>query len=443
MPIIRSDILTLQVTSAEQQQALLNTLALYRRLVRDLMTVAYTHWPTVGASQGNEAVKIIEALIHSTAKRPHVRYTYFANRYYKFPSYLRRVAIMDAVGQVRSFVTRFDQWRCGRRKHPHAKPPRLTASTKTFPSLYGGQCAKLNADATYAFIKVRQRNDWLWMGFRLKGTCRFRGKGKAKSPLLTNNGRQWQLSLPEQFEPPKRSTTPPDRVLAVDVGINTAATWAVVDAQGTVHARGFISRTDKDREYRLMARIRQAAKKHTRHGSRLPPGFCRRDHQRLTRLADNQAHQISRQLVNMALNHGCQAIAVENLKGWRPKAGKKRTPMKARFHRWFHRQLVARIHSKAVEIGLRCVAVYARGTSRQAFDGSGPVKRDKGNYSQCTFSSGKRYHADLNAAYNIAARGHVFFQGRGRKATARMRSQMSTHTPRTPVSLSTLWQQRA
>lgn len=64
-----------------------------------------------------------------------------------------------------------------------------------------------------------------------------------------------------------------------------------------------------------MASIRQAAKKHTRHGSRLPPGFCRRDHQRLTHLADNQVHQISRQLVNLALDHHCQAIAVENLKG--------------------------------------------------------------------------------------------------------------------------------
>ncbi|UYO73977.1 hypothetical protein M0220_14010 [Halomonas qinghailakensis] len=50
MAIIRSDILTLQVASADQQQALQDTLALYRRLVRDLMTVAYTHWPTVGAT---------------------------------------------------------------------------------------------------------------------------------------------------------------------------------------------------------------------------------------------------------------------------------------------------------------------------------------------------------------------------------------------------------
>ncbi|RCV92481.1 transposase, partial [Vreelandella rituensis] len=267
MPIIRSDSLALHVTSADQQTALMDTLALYRRLVRDLMTVAYTHWPQVGVCEGSAVVEVIERLIHPTQKRPQVRYTYFAKRDYKFPSYLRRVAIMDAVGQVRSFVTRFEAWRSGDRKHLHAKPPRLTSSTKTFPSLYGSQCAKINADASHAFIKVRQHNDWVWMGVRLKGTCRFRGKGKAKSPLLTTNGRQWQLSLPEQFDPPKPAKGAPDRVLAVDVGINTAATWAVVDAQGTVHARGFLSRTDKDREYRLMQRIRRQARKQTRHGS--------------------------------------------------------------------------------------------------------------------------------------------------------------------------------
>lgn len=48
MTIIRSGTVTLKVTRADQQAALANTLALYRRLVRDLMTVAYTHWPVVG-----------------------------------------------------------------------------------------------------------------------------------------------------------------------------------------------------------------------------------------------------------------------------------------------------------------------------------------------------------------------------------------------------------
>jgi len=438
MSIIRSDRLKIHADSTAQRDALDSTLALYRRFVRDLMTVAFTHWPLIGPVDGKRVVPVMEQLIHPTGKRPNVRYRYFQNRYYKFPSYLRRVAINDAVGQVRSFMSRYGGWLDGERRHSHARPPTLTASTKTFPSLYGGQCIKLNTDATQAFIKVFHRNDWIWMSFRLSGKLRYRGKGSAKSPMLTFSGKDWGLSLPEQFEPEKPAKIP-NRVLAVDVGINTAATWAVVDDQGTVYARGFLKRTDKDREHRLMQRIRSKARKHTRHGTRIPRGFCRRDHLRLKRLADNEAHQISRKLLDLAHRHECQAVVAENLKGWRPKAGSKRTPMKARFHRWFHRMLVNRIQSRAQVSGLRSALVYARGTSSQAFDGSGTVKRDTSNYSMCTFTTGKHYHADLNAAYNIAARGLVYFQGGRRESAAGANQQKSGRTLRTPVTLSSLW----
>ena len=50
-------------------------------------------------------------------------------------------------------------------------------------------------------------------------------------------------------------------------------------------------------------------------------------------------------------------------------------------------------------------------TSRLAFDGSGRVLRgsestkiEDNNYSLCEFTTGKVYHCDLNATYNIGAR---------------------------------------
>jgi len=437
MTIIRSDRLEIKTDCSVQRDALNQTLSVYRSLVRDLMTLVFTRWPQIGPLKGNDVIQVIEGLIHPTNRRPEVRYRYFHRRYYKFPSYLRRVAIMDAVGQVRSFQTRYSEWQGNPRRR---NPPALTCSTQTFPSLYKGQCVKFSDDLKTAFIKVYHRSDWIWMGFQLSGNTRYRGRGKSLSPLLTVKGKRWSLSLPEEFEPRKaHSKQPPHRVLAVDVGINTAATWAVVDAQGTVHDRGFLRRSDKDREHRLMQRIRKAARKQTRHGTRLPSGFCARDHRRLKQLADNQAHQISRRLVDQALASSCQAVAVEQLKGWRPSAGRKRSPMRAKFHRWFHRMLINRVESKAREVGLRFVSVYARGTSSQAFDGSGPVRRDSQNYSLCTFASGKRYHADLNAAYNIAARGLVYFQGSRRKPAARADQPKSDRTPGIPVTLSTLW----
>jgi len=127
-------------------------------------------------------------------------------------------------------------------------------------------------------------------------------------------------------------------------------TQAVVDDQRTVHTRWLLRRSDKDREHRLMQRIRTKARKQTRHKL----------------LADHEAHQINRKLINLAVANHCEAVVAENLKGWRPKAGRKRPAMKARFHRWFHRRLVDRIQRKAQEAGLRSVLVGARRTSSLA-----------------------------------------------------------------------------
>ena len=81
------------------------------------------------------------------------------------------------------------------------------------------------------------------------------------------------------------------------------------------------------------------------------------------------------------------------------------------------------------------------GTSEYAYDGSGRVKRDGRNWSWVTFATGKRYNADLNACYNIAARFFAKMLGlTGRNAQACVRGQSSATQPRIPVTLSTLWQ---
>lgn len=400
MKMIRSDRLNIN-TNPVQREALASTLALYRCYVRDLMVLINARWRVFQSCQGNEIIKAVEDLIHPTSKRPQIKHPYFHHRYYKFPSYLRRVAIMDAKGQVGSFHTRFNDWLDGNRV---SKPPKLTCASATYPSLYAGQCVKFSLCGAFAEIKVFKGGDWVWAKFRVYGISRF--SGDKMSPLLVEKNNKWCLFLPVKMDIPlKNKSDFSGKVLSVDVGINTAATCSVVDKLGTVHERYFLNRSDKDRENELMNRIRVKAKKQTRHGCKLPTGFCSNDHRRLRQLADNQAHQLSRRIVNLAKENACDAIIVENLKGWRPSAGKKRSHMKARFHRWFHRMLVDRVKSKSVEVGIRLLSVFARGTSSNAYDGSGSVKRDKGNYALCQFQTGKRYNADLNAAYNIAARG--------------------------------------
>jgi len=437
MKMIRSDRLKIN-TSAEQRKVLGDTLSVYRKYVRDLMVMVNARWRHFQHTQGNEVVKVVESMIHPTSARPCVKYTHFHKNYYKFPSYLRRVAIMDAVGQVRSFHTRYNDWLdAGMKK----MPPKLTVSTHTFPSLYKGQCVKFSEDNKTAFIKVWYNSDWMWQAFRLSGKSRFLGKGKAMSPLLTLKGKQWALSTPVKLDIPLKSKTDfSGYVLAVDIGIKTSAVCAVVDKFGTVVHRAFFDRTDKDRTHHIMQRIRKKARKATRHGNKLDTVFCSKYHRILRNLNDNQAHQISRQIVNLAHEYQCDAIVIENLKYWRPKAGRKRSTMKMRFHTWFKSSLVERIESKSIEIGIRTLSIYARGTSSYAYDGTGKVSRDKDNYTNAKFSTGKRYNADLNASYNIATRGilKLYYPSLYKQQWSRGKPN-ACPTTGNPLVLSSLW----
>jgi putative transposase len=132
---------------------------------------------------------------------------------------------------------------------------------------------------------------------------------------------------------------------------------------------------------------------------------------------------------------------LEHLQGYRPCAGRKGSTLRQRFHGWLHRLLAQRVLERAEEAGLLVTFVNQAGTSEYAYDGSGKVKRDPRNWSWVRFATGKRYNADLNACYNIAARFFAKVLGlTGRKAQACARGKSSATQPRIPVTLSTLWQ---
>lgn len=61
--------------------------------------------------------------------------------------------------------------------------------------------------------------------------------------------------------------------------------------------------------------------------------------------------------------------------------------------------LVQAFTHKAKAFGMRMLEIYARGTSRCAYDDSEKASRSKENAQLTTFSSGKKYNADLNGTY--------------------------------------------
>jgi IS605 OrfB family transposase len=259
------------------------------------------------------------------------------------------------------------------------------------------------------------------------------------APSLIVKGGKISLSCPVEFNRPKYITNADfkkskGRLCAVDVGINTAATATIVTTDGTVIARKFLTcGRHNDRRDRIADQIaaKQAETGVLKKGQR----FCLDLFSRSEGLGLDAARRLASDLLSFAREHGARAFAVEDLKGWKPKGRGAR--LKQKFHRWEHRRLIASLKLKAEEFGLRVMEVFARGTSRWAYDGSGKVKRDKANYSLATFSNGKQYNADLNAAYNIAARGLARLLSIDIKKVVAGRSPGATE--RMPLVLADVW----
>lgn len=108
-----------------------------------------------------------------------------------------------------------------------------------------------------------------------------------------------------------------------------------------------------------------------------------------------------------------------------------------------HRKLLELVEQKFEEMGGKTEYVYPRGTSSWAYDGSGQVSRDKSNYANATFKTGKRYNCDLSASYNIAARYWAYkLKLTRRKDGQLLDGKSSSNKQRMPVTLSLLWERR-
>jgi len=400
----------------------------------------------------------LEAKFHATALRPHVRYAMLDSVLGKMPSYLRRAALNTAIGAVSSFLSNYSNWvegnaagkKLGTKRELGSRPPRLGFSN-VFPPLYGGNmilvgvknpiskralnrvdfvgprkpvsavqaaayAAKAEELATpFGFVRIKTLSAgglWAFSAvLKMHGKAkRLLGSGEMDlAPTLMQRGAKVWLSCPAEvkrvlFVPPKSV----DRVCSIDVGINTAATAAIVDSTGTVIARMFLTcGKHNDQRDALGAVI---AKKQMKSGGTCKgEPFCSALHRRIAGISIDAARVLALSITAFAVKHGAKAFVVEDLKGWKPKGPSK--AQRKRFHRFQHRMLIKHLGFKAQELGMRVLEVYARGTSRWAYDGSGKVSRSTKNMQLARFTSGKRYNADLNGALNIAARGLAMLFG--------------------------------
>lgn len=252
-------------------------------------------------------------------------------------------------------------------------------------------------------VKVYIRNTWDWITIQL---CRSdmdyiyrQCKNRRQCvPTLQKRGKEWFLDFPFEEKVPLCDGNVHDRtIVAVDLGINSAATVSVMRADGTILGRHFC-KLSKETDH-LMHHINRI-KKAQQNGNYRTPGLWAR----AKGINHDIAVKTAQFVMDMAVLYNADVIVFEHL----DRKGKLRGSKKQKLHMWKSQEVQSIVTDKAHRIGKRISRICAWGTSKSAYDGSGTVLRGKhggfNTYELCKFQNGKTYNCDLSASYNIGAR---------------------------------------
>ena len=374
------------------------TLLCYRSAVDYFINVCLSEWDNISIISGStERMKIVEHLCHKTSNNPKPKYD-FDTKFYKFPSYLRRSAIVEAVGSVSSYKSALTVWEADKKGRCPSKPKAGFA----YPCMYRDNMYQETGTYT-AKIKVWIRNTWDWLSISLKKSdidyiTRHCSDRKQCAPTLMRRGKEWFLDFPFQETVTLNETPIEDQtVLAVDLGINSAATVSVMDAKGTIKGRYFLHLPDE--EDSLTHAVNRIKKAQSTGAKRMPRLWAK-----AKGVSDDIAVKTAKFIMDKASSHNVDVIVFEHLNV----NGKKSGGKKQRLHMWRCQYIQQMVTDKAHRIGMHISRINPYNTSKLAYDGSGKVLRGKEaglpSYSLCKFTTGKIYNCDLSASYNIGAR---------------------------------------
>lgn len=373
-----------------------NVIRIYRKILNILIPIINNDWEKVNlCPYSNQKVNLIEKWIHSTKSNQAI--FDFDEQFPKLPTYLRRSAIAKALGIVSSYRSNLENWE----QHKKGRAPKLCLTHYDYPAYYKGNLFR-NFDPARQTIelKIFKNNDWVYEIYQLKKSdCTYYqtylADKKQNVPVIQKKGRRFYATFSYEEEAVIIPETSIHKVCAVDLGLGTDATCSIMDKNGTVYARKFISFSkEHDQLYTQIGRIKRNQKRGSRHNKTL--------WRKVSGISQAIADKTAKAIFEFGNAHGIDAYVLEHLEF-------KGKNIVKRAHFWRYKRIYQVLTQKAHQNGLRISRVNARNTSRLAFDGSGWSKRGREikpdtPYSLIQFTTGKIYNADLNASYNIGAR---------------------------------------
>ena len=414
------------------------TVAIYRSAVDYLIAVCHENWESISSIEGSlNRQRYVETLVHATKDNPNPKYD-FDEKFYKMPSYLRRGVISEALGKVSSYKSNLKNWES---EEPSSRGefPGYPKAGYIYPSLYRGNMYSETEDTYMAQIKVYVRNTWDWITVQLRKSdvdyinrrCKNR---KQCAPTLQKRGKEWYLDFPFEESVKLCKTNIKDQtVVAVDLGINSAATISVMRSDGTILGRHFC-KLPKETDH--LAHSINRIKKTQQHGNYKTPRLWAKAKGINRDIATKTAGFI----MDVAVLYNADTIVFEHL----DRKGKLKGSKKQRLHMWRCKEVQAIVTNKAHRLGMHVSHICAWGTSKLAYDGSGFVARGReggfNTYELCKFTNGKVYNCDLSASYNIGARYFIreLLKSVPEKARLRIEAKVPQCSKRSTCTLSTL-----
>ena len=378
------------------------TVKIYNDAISFCVKVFEENWSDLEQLEtGNkERFAYADSLIHNT-KSNIAKYPEFDIKFHKMPSYLRFSVINTALGYLSSYHSNLNNWKDS---DSGTRPPSLQTHLHRMPVFYKGNMYNDDCVDDAVRLKLFVNNDWNWVEVQLKHTDviniqRHMQNAKMSCPILERRNKKWFLRFAfEQQIQLNKTPLEGQHILAVDLGINTAATCSVMNIDGTILARKFINFvSDKDHLYHTLNKIKKIQQKYGFHNTTKLWRYA-------TFCNNELACKIAKQIVSTAIEYHCDVIVFEHL----DMNGKVRGKSKQKIHLWKKNTIQRIVKHKAHQNSIRISRVCAWGTSRLAFDGSGKVLRGKDadlpTYELCRFSNGKVYNCDLSASYNVGGR---------------------------------------
>lgn len=379
-----------------------DTIKIYNDAISFCIKAFEEHWEVLETlDTGNkERFAYADALIHSTRSNI-AEYPDFDIKFHKMPSYLRFAVVNTALGYLSSYHSNLDNWEFS---NTNSKAPTLQTHLNKLPTFYKGNMYLDNCDGDAVRLKLFVNNDWNWVKVDLKHTDvvsiqKHMQNAKMSVPTLEKKNKKWFLRFAfEEKVELNRTKLEEQRILAVDLGINTDATCSVMNIDGAIFARKFIDfASDKDQLYHTLNKIKKVQQKYGSNNTTKLWRYAKFHNEELAR-------KIANAITDTAIKYNCDVIVFEYL----DIKGKKRGSKKQKLHMWKRNTIQNIVEHKAHKNGIRVSHICAWGTSKLAYDGSGKVLRGKdadlGTYELCKFSNDKIYNCDLSASYNIGAR---------------------------------------